>query len=88
MSEGAAMTVSSLREVVRKVAVELRSRGLATSAVRLEVAADLKSSAAEEVLVMREAMVQTRSDWSGPGVTITGEATQAMNEAKELAIRL
>jgi hypothetical protein len=84
----AAMTVSSLREIVRKVSLELRLRGRVASASQLEAAADLKSSPADEVLAMREAMVQTRPDWSAVGVAVAPEATRAMNEAKDLAIRL
>jgi len=80
------MTVESLREIVRKVARELHSQGLTAGAARLVAAADLESVAAEEVLVMREALVLTRPDWSGRGMSVAAEATRAMNEAKRLAI--
>ena len=82
------MTIDSLRAIVRSVAAELRSKGRDTSADRLQSAADLDSSHAEQVLVMREAMIRTRSDWSALDVASRVRAAHALEAAKGLAIEL
>lgn len=85
---GGPITVGSLRTIVTTVAVELRSKGRTASADRLQAAANLESSPAEEVLVMREAMVRTRSDWGTADVESRRVAARAIIAAKRLALEL
>lgn len=82
------MTIDSLRAMVRAVVAELRSKGRVTSADLLQAAVDLESSNAEAVLVMREAMIRTRSDWAAPDVSSRHQAARALEAAKRFAIEL
>ncbi len=88
MGTSGSMAIDSLRATVLAVAAELRSKGRVTGADLLQAAADLESSNAEAVLVMREAMIRTRSDWAAPDVSSRHQAARTLEAAKRFAIEL
>lgn len=86
-TEGA-ITLASFRDIVRMVAVDLRSAGLVESADRLDAAASTDTSPQDELLGMREAMVETRPDWGARGTAAVKQGAVALSRAKRLAIDL
>ena len=80
--------VAALRAAVLAAAGELAAAGRAEEASLLEEAGELRSTPADEVLAMREALVRTREAWQHIHGAVAGEAAAALAAAKELSIRL
>ncbi len=85
MSDGVA-SVGEVREVVVGLAAALGARGFDREAARLEEAAGFSGEEAEGLLVMREALVVTRSEWVELPKGVT--ARTALAAAKRIAIEL
>ncbi len=77
-------TVGDVREVVARLGAVLATLGAVDASVRLEGAAEFTGDLAEELLVMREALVATRATWEPLPEGVP--ARHALVAAKRIAI--
>jgi len=79
--------MTHLRSVCDALAVDLRRRGHVAGADRLEDARSETLPPPEELLVLRSALIRTRSEWERPAdAPLAEEARTVLREAKHQAI--